>query len=315
MNNPIISLEGVEKRFGSNLVVKKMNLEIAEGEFLTLLGPSGCGKTTTLRMIAGFEEASAGEVFFDGQDVSKLKGKDLLAFKKRAQIILQDPYASLDPRMTIGEIVAEGMDVHFNYSAAEKNQKVTELLRSVGLKEEFANRFAHELSGGQRQRIGIARALAVDPDFIVCDEPISALDVSIQAQVVNLLIKLQRERGLTYLFISHDLSMVRHISDRVGVMYLGSLVELTGSTEIFANPIHPYTKILMSAIPVADPDAGGAKNRMEIKGEVPSPINAPSGCKFRTRCPYATEICAQEAPTLKEVAPDHFVACHHCQAK
>ena len=320
MSEILIEVKNLCRQFsvgkkGTLKAVDNVTLNIRKGETLGLVGESGCGKTTCGRTILKLYDATSGEVYFDGQDVSKLKGKDLLAFKKRAQIILQDPYASLDPRMTIGEIVAEGMDVHFNYSAAEKSKKVTELLRSVGLKEEFANRFAHELSGGQRQRIGIARALAVDPDFIVCDEPISALDVSIQAQVVNLLIKLQRERGLTYLFISHDLSMVRHISDRVGVMYLGSLVELTGSTEIFANPIHPYTKILMSAIPVADPDAGGAKNRMEIKGEVPSPINAPSGCKFRTRCPYATEICAQEAPTLKEVAPDHFVACHHCQAK
>ena len=319
MAETILEVKNLKKYFktkkGMLHALDDVSFSINQGETLGLVGESGCGKTTCGRTILRLYDATSGEVYFDGQDVSKLKGKDLLAFKKRAQIILQDPYASLDPRMTIGEIVAEGMDVHFNYSAAEKNQKVTELLRSVGLKEEFANRFAHELSGGQRQRIGIARALAVDPDFIVCDEPISALDVSIQAQVVNLLIKLQRERGLTYLFISHDLSMVRHISDRVGVMYLGSLVELTGSTEIFANPIHPYTKILMSAIPIADPDAGGSKNRMEIKGEVPSPINAPSGCKFRTRCPYATEICAQEAPTLKEVAPDHFVACHHCQAK
>lgn len=320
MSDNLIQVKDLCKYFsvgkkGTLKAVDNVTLNIRKGETLGLVGESGCGKTTCGRTILRLYDATSGEVYFDGQDVSKLKGKDLLAFKKRAQIILQDPYASLDPRMTIGEIVAEGMDVHFNYSTEEKNQKVRELLRSVGLKEEFANRFAHELSGGQRQRIGIARALAVDPDFIVCDEPISALDVSIQAQVVNLLIKLQRERGLTYLFISHDLSMVRHISDRVGVMYLGSLVELTGSKEIFANPIHPYTKILMSAIPIADPDAGGSKNRMEIKGEVPSPINAPSGCKFRTRCPYATEICAQEAPRLKEVAPDHFVACHHCQAK
>ncbi|MCQ2508212.1 MAG: ATP-binding cassette domain-containing protein [Dorea sp.] len=290
--------------------VDHVNLTIEKGETLGLVGESGCGKTTCGRTILRLYESTSGQVLFDGKDVSKMKGKDLLEFKQRAQMIFQDPYSSLDPRMTIGEIIGEGMDVHCKYSAKEKAAKIAELLNSVGLKEDFANRFSHELSGGQRQRIGIARALAINPDFIVCDEPISALDVSIQAQVVNLLIKLQRERGLTYLFISHDLSMVRHISDRVGVMYLGSLVELTESKKIFENPIHPYTKVLMSAIPIADPDADTAKNRMQIKGEIPSPINAPSGCKFRTRCPYATDKCAAEAPALKEVEPGHFVACH-----
>lgn len=298
---------------GTLKAVDNVSLYINKGETLGLVGESGCGKTTCGRTILRLYDATSGQVIFDGKDVSQLKGKELLDFKKRAQIIFQDPYSSLDPRMTIGEIIAEGMDVHCNYSAKEKDAKVAELLRSVGMNPDFANRFAHELSGGQRQRIGIARALAIDPDFIVCDEPISALDVSIQAQVVNLLIKLQKERGLTYLFISHDLSMVRHISDRVGVMYLGSLVEMTASHEIFSNPQHPYTKILMSAIPVADPDAESAKNRIEIQGEVPSPINAPSGCKFRTRCPYATELCAKEAPVLTEIAPDHYVACHHCK--
>jgi len=298
---------------GTLKAVDNVSLYINKGETLGLVGESGCGKTTCGRTILRLYDATSGQVTFDGKDVSQLKGKELLDFKKRAQIIFQDPYSSLDPRMTIGEIIAEGMDVHCNYSAKEKDAKVAELLRSVGMNPDFANRFAHELSGGQRQRIGIARALAIDPDFIVCDEPISALDVSIQAQVVNLLIKLQKERGLTYLFISHDLSMVRHISDRVGVMYLGSLVEMTASHEIFSNPQHPYTKILMSAIPLADPDAESSKNRIEIQGEVPSPINAPSGCKFRTRCPYATEICAKEAPALTEIAPDHYVACHHCK--
>ena len=298
---------------GTLKAVDNVSLYINKGETLGLVGESGCGKTTCGRTILRLYEPTSGQVMFDGKDVNQLKGKELLEFKKRAQIIFQDPYSSLDPRMTIGEIISEGMDVHCNYTAKEKDAKVAELLRSVGMNPDFSNRFAHELSGGQRQRIGIARALAIDPDFIVCDEPISALDVSIQAQVVNLLIKLQKERGLTYLFISHDLSMVRHISDRVGVMYLGSLVEMTASHEIFANPQHPYTKILMSAIPLADPDAESAKKRIEIQGEVPSPINAPSGCKFRTRCPYATEVCAQEAPALTEIAPDHFVACHHCK--
>ena len=318
MSNKLIEVKDLCKYFsvgkkGTLKAVDNVNLYINKGETLGLVGESGCGKTTCGRTILRLYEATSGQVFFEGKDVSRLKGKDLLDFKKRAQIIFQDPYSSLDPRMTIGEIISEGMEVHTDLNGKERDGKVVELLRSVGMKEEFANRFAHELSGGQRQRVGIARALAVDPDFIVCDEPISALDVSIQAQVVNLLIKLQRERGLTYLFISHDLSMVRHISDRVGVMYLGSLVELTESKEIFEHPIHPYTKSLMSAIPIADPDADGSKNRVEIKGEVPSPINAPNGCKFRTRCPYATEKCAQEVPALKEVKEGHFVACHHCE--
>lgn len=317
MNDRLIEVKDLCKFFkvgkGNTLkAVDHVNLYINKGETLGLVGESGCGKTTCGRTILKLYDATSGQVLFDGKDVSKMRGKELLEFKKRAQIIFQDPYSSLDPRMTIGEIIAEGMDVHTNYTAKEKDAKIAELLNSVGMKEDFANRFAHELSGGQRQRIGIARALAVNPDFIVCDEPISALDVSIQAQVVNLLIKLQRERGLTYLFISHDLSMVRHISDRVGVMYLGSLVELTKSKEIFENPRHPYTKVLMSAIPVADPEIDGEKKRIEIKGEVPSPIHAPSGCKFRTRCPYATEVCAQEIPKLREVKEGHFVACHHC---
>ncbi|SHJ60053.1 ABC transporter ATP-binding protein [Hespellia stercorisuis] len=317
MNNQLIEVKDLCKYFpagkGNTLkAVDHVNLTINRGETLGLVGESGCGKTTCGRTILKLYQPTAGQVIFDGKDISGLKGKELLKFKKRAQIIFQDPYSSLDPRMTIGEIIAEGMDVHCNYNKKERDAKVAELLNSVGMKEDYANRFAHELSGGQRQRVGIARALAVDPDFIVCDEPISALDVSIQAQVVNLLIKLQRERGLTYLFISHDLSMVRHISDRVGVMYLGSLVEMTGSGEIFAHPLHPYTKVLMSAIPVADPEANGSEEELEIKGEVPSPVHAPSGCKFRTRCSYATDICAQEVPELREVTEGHFVACHHC---
>lgn len=316
MSQNLIEVKDLCKYFsvgkkGTLKAVDHVNLYIKKGETLGLVGESGCGKTTCGRSILHLYTPTAGEVFYDGKNVNELKGKDLLEFKRKAQIIFQDPYSSLDPRMTIGEIIAEGMDVHVKCTEKEKQEKISELLTSVGLMKDFANRFPHELSGGQRQRIGIARALAIDPEFIVCDEPISALDVSIQAQVVNLLIKLQRERGLTYLFISHDLSMVKHISDRVGVMYLGSLVEMTSSKEIFENPKHPYTRILMSAIPIADPDANSTKNRMEIKGEVPSPINAPSGCKFRTRCPYATDVCAQESPVLREVAPEHFVACHH----
>lgn len=243
---------------------------------------------------------------------AKFKGKELLGFRKDAQIIFQDPYASLDPRMTIGEIITEGMNVHFHISEKEKEERVNELLHKVGLNAEYANRFAHELSGGQRQRVGIARALAVEPKFIVCDEPISALDVSIQAQIVNLLIKLQREMGLTYLFISHDLSMVKHISDRVGVMYLGSMVELAGNKALYDHPMHPYTKALISAIPEADPDEEEGKARVHLEGEVPSPINPPDGCRFKGRCKYAKEICGKEMPELIEAEPGHFVACHMC---
>ncbi len=292
--------------------VDHVSIAIKRGETLGLVGESGCGKTTCGRTMIKLYEPTSGKVVFDGKDISKLKGKELLAFKKDVQIIFQDPYASLDPRMTIGEIISEGMDVHFRLSEQEKTARVADLLNKVGLTADYANRFAHELSGGQRQRVGIARALAVEPKFIVCDEPISALDVSIQAQVVNLLIKLQKEYGLTYLFISHDLSMVKHISDRVGVMYLGSLVEIANNEKLYDKPIHPYTQALISAIPMADPDAEKSRSRIKLEGEVPSPINPPPGCKFRPRCKYAMDICAKEAPILKEVEPDHFVACHLC---
>ena len=291
--------------------VDNVSLTIAKGETLGLVGESGCGKTTCGRTILKLYPQTSGQIFFDGQEVSNIKGKALLNFKKRAQMIFQDPYSSLDPRMTIAEIISEGMTVHNHMTNQEKQEKVNELLGKVGLTEDYANRFAHELSGGQRQRIGIARALAVEPEFIVCDEPISALDVSIQAQIINLLIKLQKENHLTYLFISHDLSVVRHISDRVGIMYLGSMVELGSSQAIFGQPLHPYTKALISAIPEADPDAEKNRKRIPLEGEVPSPINPPSGCKFRPRCAYATDKCAQEIPAWEEAAPGHFVACHH----
>ncbi len=291
--------------------VDNVSLTIAKGETLGLVGESGCGKTTCGRTILKLYPQTSGQIFFDGQEVSNIKGKALLNFKKRAQMIFQDPYSSLDPRMTIAEIISEGMTVHNHLSNQEKQEKVNELLGKVGLTEDYANRFAHELSGGQRQRIGIARALAVEPEFIVCDEPISALDVSIQAQIINLLIKLQKENHLTYLFISHDLSVVRHISDRVGIMYLGSMVELGSSQAIFGQPLHPYTKALISAIPEADPDSEKTRKRIPLEGEVPSPIDPPSGCKFRPRCAYATDKCAQEIPTWEEAAPGHFVACHH----
>lgn len=291
--------------------VDNVSLTIAKGETLGLVGESGCGKTTCGRTILKLYPPTSGQIFFDGVDVSHIKGKGLLNFKKRAQMIFQDPYSSLDPRMTIAEIISEGMTVHNHLSNQEKQEKVNELLGKVGLTEDYANRFAHELSGGQRQRIGIARALAVEPEFIVCDEPISALDVSIQAQIINLLIKLQKENHLTYLFISHDLSVVRHISDRVGIMYLGSMVELGSSQAIFGQPLHPYTKALISAIPEADPDSEKTRKRIPLEGEVPSPIDPPSGCKFRPRCAYATDKCAQEIPAWEEAAPGHFVACHH----
>lgn len=289
--------------------VDGVSFTINKGETLGLVGESGCGKTTCGRTIIGLYDITGGEVLLDGVNMSKLSNKERRKHARVAQMIFQDPYASLDPRMTVGDIIAEGIDIHKLYTGEARTNKVYELLNLVGLNKEHASRFPHEFSGGQRQRIGIARALAVEPKFIVCDEPISALDVSIQAQVVNLLIDLQKKMDLTYLFIAHDLSMVRHISDRVGVMYLGNLMELSHSNELYEEPLHPYTKALMSAIPVAEYSESN-KKRIELEGEISSPINPKPGCKFASRCKFAKDICTKETPKLKEVKKDHLVACH-----
>jgi oligopeptide transport system ATP-binding protein len=299
------------RKKGTLKAVDDVSFDIYKGETLGLVGESGCGKTTCGRTVLGLYPATEGIVEYEGRDVTKLSRKDTLWFKKRAQMIFQDPYASLDPRMTVGDIIAEGMENFNLYDSKEKKeQRVQELLSLVGLNKEHANRFPHEFSGGQRQRIGIARALAVDPEFIVCDEPISALDVSIQAQVVNLLVKLQKELQLTYLFIAHDLSMVKHISDRVGVMYMGHIVELSDSNELYSHPEHPYTQALLSAIPIPNPQQERSKTVMPLEGEVGSPINCGPGCRFASRCKYATDQCRRETPAMKEIRPGHFVSCH-----
>ncbi len=291
--------------------VDGVSFDIFKGETLGLVGESGCGKTTCGRTILGLYPVTEGEIEYEGKNVTNLKKNDQTWFKKRAQMIFQDPYASLDPRMTVESIIAEGMENFGLYQKTEeRRERIYELLQLVGLNKEHASRFPHEFSGGQRQRIGIARALAVDPEFIVCDEPISALDVSIQAQVVNLLIRLQRELKLTYLFIAHDLSMVKHISDRVGVMYMGHIVELASSNELYANPRHPYTKALLSAIPIPDPEKENSKVVLPLEGEVGSPINCGPGCRFASRCKSATEKCQTQTPELKEIEQGHFAACH-----
>src|SRR5690606_29738870 len=292
--------------------VDGLTFDIFKGETFGLVGESGCGKSTAGRTIMGLYQATGGEVVFKGASVHEKKSKkELKELTRRMQMIFQDPYASLNPRMTVKDIIAEGIDIHgLAKTKKERDDRVIELLETVGLNAEHANRYPHEFSGGQRQRIGIARALAVDPDFIVADEPISALDVSIQAQVVNLLKKLQKERGLTYLFIAHDLSMVEHISDRVGVMYLGNMVEISTSDDLYEEPLHPYTQALLSAIPMADPQVERSRERIILEGDVPSPINPPSGCPFRTRCPMAMEICSKAVPEFIEHKQDHWVACH-----
>lgn len=315
MKEPILQVKNVKKYFqvGRNQTLKavdNVSFEIYPGETLGLVGESGCGKSTIGRTIIRLYQATDGEVIYKGKNVHQLKGKELKQFNRSMQMIFQDPYASLNPRMKVMDIVAEGMDIHGLFSDKKRKERVIELLETVGLNESHTTRFPHEFSGGQRQRIGIARALAVEPDFIIADEPISALDVSVQAQVVNLMKKLQKERGLTYLFIAHDLSMVKYISDRVGVMYLGNLVELAESEEMYQNPLHPYTEALLSAVPIPEPDNRKERERIILKGDVPSPINPPGGCKFRTRCPKVKDICMKVVPEWKEARPNHFVACH-----
>jgi len=300
----------VRSGFGKKAYIKAVDdvsFFIKKGETLGLVGESGCGKSTTGRTIIRLYEPTSGQIIFKGEDITK---KDMLPYRKYMQMIFQDPYASLNPRMTVGDIIGEPIEIHNIAKGNEKKERVQELLRLVGLNSEHANRYPHEFSGGQRQRIGIARALAVEPEFIICDEPISALDVSIQAQIVNMLEDLQQELGLTYLFIAHDLSMVKHISSRVGVMYLGKLVELASSNELYEKPLHPYTQALLSAIPIPDPKISRERTRIILEGDVPSPLNPPSGCRFRTRCRYAFDRCKEEEPVLKDVGSGHYVACH-----
>ncbi|MBN1263948.1 MAG: ATP-binding cassette domain-containing protein [Anaerolineales bacterium] len=298
---------------GDIKAVDDVTFNIYKGETLGLVGETGCGKTTVGRTILQLYPATAGEVFIKGINLSKLSEVELRHQRRHMQMIFQDPYASLSPRMTVGSILSTPLEVHHIARGKEKNERVEELLKLVGLNAQFVNRYPHEFSGGQRQRIGIARALALNPDLVICDEPISSLDVSIQAQVVNLLEELQQKLGLTYLFIAHDLSMVRHISDRMAVMYLGKIMELTGRDEICLNPLHPYTQALMSAVPVPDPDASKMHKRVILEGDIPSPAHPPKGCNFSTRCPVARERCRQEASPLRELKPGHFVACHFAE--
>jgi oligopeptide transport system ATP-binding protein len=312
---PLLEVKNLKKHFqvGRGRILKavdNVSFSIKRGEVLGLVGESGCGKSTTGRTIIGLWKATGGQVIFDGKDVTNLKGHEAKEFTKKMQMIFQDPYASLNPRMTVGDIIGEALDIHNLATGKERMERIYSLLELVGLNREHASRFPREFSGGQRQRIGIARAMAVEPDFIIADEPISALDVSIQAQVVNLMEELKETKGLTYLFIAHDLSMVKHISDRVGVMYLGKLAELAPSNELYRNPMHPYTEALLSAIPIPDPKIEHSRQRIVLQGDVPSPVNPPPGCRFKTRCPKAMDVCHEVDPEFKEVQPGHYVACH-----
>ncbi len=317
-NRPIIEIKNLKQYFPINMglfktkplkAVDDVSFEINKGETLGLVGESGCGKTTVGRTILHLYKPTSGEIWYDGKQI-KSKA-DIKEFRKKATMVFQDPYSSLNPRMTVSDIIGEPLDVHKLYSnKKEREEKILQFMDYVGLNSEHASRYAHEFSGGQRQRIGIARSLAVNPDFIVCDEPVSALDVSIQAQVINMFDELQEKLGLTYLFIAHDLLVVRHISDRIAVMYLGHIVELADAEEIYNHPLHPYSKSLLSAVPVPDPKIARENKRIVLTGDIPSPLNAPSGCPFRTRCRYATDACAESMPEFKEVSTGHFVACH-----
>ena len=290
--------------------VDDVSFSIRRGETLGLVGESGCGKTTVGRTLLHLYKPTGGEIWFDGKKI--VTPKDIADYRKQTAMVFQDPYSSLNPRMTVADIIGEPLDVHRMYkSEAERKERILELMGQVGLNSEHANRYAHEFSGGQRQRIGIARALAMKPRFVVCDEPVSALDVSIQAQVINMFDELQEQMGLTYLFIAHDLLVVRHISDRIAVMYLGKMVELAQADEICDHPLHPYTRSLMSAVPLPDPKMARENRRIVLSGDIPSPLNAPSGCPFRTRCPYASDVCAEVMPEFRDVGGGHFVACHH----
>ena len=318
LNQPLLEVKDLKQYFDINVgafktkplkAVDGVSFAINKGETLGLVGESGCGKTTVGRTILHLYKPTAGEIWYKGKKIETKQ--DITEFRKKATMVFQDPYSSLNPRMTVADIIGEPLDVHKLYSSkSERQERILELMGHVGLNSEHAARYAHEFSGGQRQRIGIARALAVNPEFIVCDEPVSALDVSIQAQVINMFDELQDKLGLTYLFIAHDLLVVRHISDRIAVMYLGKMVELADAKTIYERPMHPYSKSLLSAVPVPDPKIARANQRIMLEGDIPSPLNAPSGCPFRTRCPYATEQCAAETPAFTEVEKDHFVACH-----